>query len=417
MSIASWQSALDSAYNLRLVHPPCHSTVGGNTMNYKNLDLKIDQFIAYVNDNKINLIPPFQRGHVWRPITRRKLIENIVRGRPIPAIFLYREASGEKYEYNILDGKQRLESLMLFVGNARGSFKVADLHKYFFDKKMKEQVNFPIVIDGQKKRLAELDDQLLRDFRDYVIPTIEITLSDDNPAALDEMIDLFVDINSYGVQVKRFDIVKAMSKDLLLKDAFGLIAEKQTRGKDVYYRAKNNEFTSTLKRLQIVENLQDPNSKVDRMWELIVEVILFLRTKRHRTPIEILKSFIKAKGAPVSEGRVSAGERSELRRVFRFLRTAYRNESLKMSRLATNQIHFYSMITAIIADDLMGQYSEHDLVRKLEDVGKIIDGDTRAPKKLAETIRKYQELSAKHTTHPGRRTDRQGYFVAAIHAL
>lgn len=77
-------------------------------MHYTQLDMKIDQFIAYVNDSKINLIPPFQRGRVWTPKMRRKLIENVVKGRPIPAIFLYRQASGDKYAYNILDGKQRL---------------------------------------------------------------------------------------------------------------------------------------------------------------------------------------------------------------------------------------------------------------------------------------------------------------------
>jgi len=88
-----------------------------SAMKYRNLDLKIDQFVAYVNSDKINLIPSFQRGHVWKLPTRRKLIANIVKGRPIPAIFLYREASGDQYSYNILDGKQRLESLILFIGN------------------------------------------------------------------------------------------------------------------------------------------------------------------------------------------------------------------------------------------------------------------------------------------------------------
>jgi hypothetical protein len=75
---------------------------GQKSMDYRNLDLKVDQFVAYLNEGKINLIPPFQRGHVWNLQTRRKLIENIVQGRPIPAIFLYREASGARYDYNIL---------------------------------------------------------------------------------------------------------------------------------------------------------------------------------------------------------------------------------------------------------------------------------------------------------------------------
>ena len=79
-------------------------------MNYRNLDLKVDQFVSYLNEDKINLIPPLQRGNVWNLKTRQKLLENIVQGRPIPAIFLDREAFGSRYAYNILDGKQRLES-------------------------------------------------------------------------------------------------------------------------------------------------------------------------------------------------------------------------------------------------------------------------------------------------------------------
>ena len=63
-------------------------------MKYQNLDMKIDQFVAYVNSDKINLIPSFQRGHVWNLPTRRRLIANVMKGRPIPAIFLYKEASG-----------------------------------------------------------------------------------------------------------------------------------------------------------------------------------------------------------------------------------------------------------------------------------------------------------------------------------
>jgi uncharacterized protein with ParB-like and HNH nuclease domain len=83
-------------------------------MKYVNREMKIDQIVGYFNEKKINLIPPFQRGTVW-PITfRRKLIQNMVQARPIPAIFLYKQEAGDKLSYNILDGKQRLESLILF---------------------------------------------------------------------------------------------------------------------------------------------------------------------------------------------------------------------------------------------------------------------------------------------------------------
>src|SRR4051794_2440424 len=63
-------------------------------MHYRNSEMKLDQIIGYFNGKKINLIPPFQRGHVWGLPARRRLLENMVKGRPIPAIFLYKEAAG-----------------------------------------------------------------------------------------------------------------------------------------------------------------------------------------------------------------------------------------------------------------------------------------------------------------------------------
>jgi hypothetical protein len=56
-------------------------------MKYVNREMKIDQIIGYFNDKKINLLPPFQRGSVWKINHRLKLIENMVKERPIPAIF------------------------------------------------------------------------------------------------------------------------------------------------------------------------------------------------------------------------------------------------------------------------------------------------------------------------------------------
>ncbi len=48
---------------------------------------------------------------------RKELMKNIVKRRPIPAIFLYKGDAGAKYSYNILDGKQRLETILMFIGS------------------------------------------------------------------------------------------------------------------------------------------------------------------------------------------------------------------------------------------------------------------------------------------------------------
>ena len=153
-------------------------------MIYKNSEMKLDQIISYFNDGKINLSPVFQRGHVWSLKIRRKLIRNIVEGRPIPAIFLYKEASGTKYSYNILDGKQRLESLILFVGNSRPDLKIPEWQKYFYSSSKERNSAHFLDRASAKSTFEDLDDNVVRDFREYAIPTIEIDLSDES--SLDE---------------------------------------------------------------------------------------------------------------------------------------------------------------------------------------------------------------------------------------
>jgi hypothetical protein len=316
-------------------------------MIYRNTEMKLDQIVNYFNQEKINLSPAFQRGHVWTVGYRRKLIKNIVQGKPIPAIFLYKEESGSRYSYNILDGKQRLESLILFIGDRRQDLQIANWAKYFYTKKDKKHVDFWIELPSGKKTFSELDEKALREFQEYAIPTIEISLNDDT--TLDEIIDLFVDINQQGVPVNRFDIVKAMGKnDPLLQHVFRLLAREERRGQDVFYKAKHNEFTGVLNKMKVIDNLADPNAKVDRMWERVLEIVLFFRAKKHRKPVEILKGFIsnqesRKEGAPP---RFSKSEEGRLRAVFRFLRNGYRTPALAQSRLATDQTHFYIIVRA-----------------------------------------------------------------------
>src|SRR5437870_2234580 len=225
--------------------------------------------------------------------------------------------------------------------------------------------------DGQPaKTFAGLDEKTIRDLREYSIPTIEITLGE--TTSLDEMISLFVDINQQGVKVTRFDIVKAMKqKDPLLKDVFKLLAIKQRRQQDVLMRSrKRAPFVSVLKRLQMVASIADPNAQVDRMWERLFELALFVRSGKHRKPTEILKTFIKAPSAEAP--KLSPEERATLTSAFVFLQKAYKSE-LKGTRLATDQTHFYIMATSLLGSDLVTRIDNEDLISKLLKFGQILD--------------------------------------------
>lgn len=380
-------------------------------MEYRNSEMKVDQLVNYLNEAKINLSPAFQRGHVWKPATRRKLVRNIVQGRPIPAIFLYKEASGSKYSYNILDGKQRLESLILFIGDERTDVRIPNWRHYFQSEALRKLGGFWVETAGGKKTtFAKLSDEEVRDLREYSIPTIEILLDDNS--GLEEVITLFVDINQQGDPVDRFDIVKAMYRaNPLLKSVFQLVAEEQRRQQDVFYRQKRNDFTRVLKRLQVVVKIQANNAAVDAMWERLLELALFARDGKHRSQIEVLNPFLKGKGETAA--RLTKGEESRLRKVFAFLNKL--PESLKKSRFVTDQTHFYTLATTLLGHDLEQKFGVAGLRTRLQRVSQWMSNEASAPRGSARAqLRNYLEQSARQTTHVSRRTAREKLLLALL---
>jgi hypothetical protein len=356
-------------------------SVPGRTMKFVNREMKIDQIIGYFNNKKINLIPPFQRGTVWKLPMRQRLVQNMVNGRPIPAVFLYKNASGSQTNYNILDGKQRLESLILFVGNLRpDDMQVANVEHYFYGNHAKSDVNFSIQIDGQGKTFKDLDDSFVRGFKDYAISTIEIDL-DDEEASFDEIVKLFIDINQEGVKVNRFDVVKAINKDPLFRQVFGLIGERKEKKKSIYLKPKNGSFAFVLGHLDAIFRLADENSRVNRMWERMTEVALYSRAHQHRAPADILKAFINP--SKTTNKRLNKPEMVKLREAFGFLAAAYKTHpSLTKTKLVTDQPQFYTLITTLLSTELLRKYSTEQLGIRILNSARMIDGLSPTPSSL-----------------------------------
>ena len=275
--------------------------------------------------------------------------------------------------------------------------------------------NFSITLDGKTKTFKQLDEDLVRGFREYAVPTIEIELDDDS-SSIDEIINLFIDINQTGVKVSRFDVVKAMWKDPLFKQVFDLVALKQRRKQALYYKAKATPYVSVLKRLNIVARLSEKNSQVDRMWERLTEIALFSRMKKHRAPVDILKGFIAGGNTPNSA--LTKDELKSLRDAFVFLRKAYAHNGFTNSKLATDQPRFYTLVTSLLGTDLLSRFSTEELTRRLVAFAKIIDGKASPPtSEMVSIVKEYEAVSERQTTHPGRRDKRQQLLLKALDAL
>lgn len=388
-------------------------------MDYRNTETKLDQLVGYFNEEKINLSPIFQRGRVWNLLMRKELIKNIVRRRPIPAIFLYKDEAGSKYSYNILDGKQRLESIVMFIGSNNKEFAIKTWSKYIFGKEHRKSVGFGVDLKDGKGTIqfSKFDQKMIRDLREYPIPTIEISLNENT--SLDEIINLFVDINQYGAKVTRLNIVRALrQKDPLLEDIYKLIAQKEKRQQDVYTKKRSTPFVGVLKRLNTVTSITDTGAQADRMWEKLLELALYVRSDgKHRKPSEILKTFIRS--ATDVQTKLSKDERKALMGAFSFLHEAYKTSTLGTSRIATDQTHFYIMATALLKSDLLTRFDQNVLMKKLITFGRLVEGKIPEPNNnaIAESVKRYVELSKEKTTDATRRKERHAEFIKAVTLL
>lgn len=65
---------------------------------------------------QLDLEPPYQRKSVWSRSERQRFLDTIIRNYPSPAIFLHVTYSSDgSPEYHVVDGKQRLTTILDFV--------------------------------------------------------------------------------------------------------------------------------------------------------------------------------------------------------------------------------------------------------------------------------------------------------------
>jgi hypothetical protein len=153
------------------------------TLNFDYGSKTVQDFVFLYEHGQLNLEPGFQRKSVWTTPDRQKLVESICTNRPIPSVFLYKSTDNRgRLKYDVIDGKQRLESLLLFQG-ARG------FRGERFDVRMQlGRDEDPKLYNWPRMRRVGLEHLLMG----YKVQTVEVA------GDLADIIDLFVRINSTG---------------------------------------------------------------------------------------------------------------------------------------------------------------------------------------------------------------------------
>jgi hypothetical protein len=88
-------------------------------LNRESTSISIAEFYENHLLNKYNFEPAYQRKSVWTDEKKAFLIDSILKNFPIPPIFLHQKIDEDtgKTKFDVVDGKQRLTSLTMFISN------------------------------------------------------------------------------------------------------------------------------------------------------------------------------------------------------------------------------------------------------------------------------------------------------------
>ena len=131
--------------------------------------------------------PEYQRGEVWTRAQQKRLIDSVLRGYPIPLIYLHHIATtvagATREDFEIIDGQQRIATLSDFRD---GAFKLFD------PVKDAEDARFPSFIQEQPCPWGgKTFDELTTDLRDKFLNTkLSVVMVETNIA--NEARDLFI---------------------------------------------------------------------------------------------------------------------------------------------------------------------------------------------------------------------------------
>jgi 5-methylcytosine-specific restriction endonuclease McrA len=200
------------------------------TIRYEYTQQTVQDFINREKHGSLNREPGFQRQSVWNDRDRRKLIDSIVRGYPLPAIFLHHRR--EDHVYDVIDGKQRLETILGFARALRGRSFEARLHLPGTDEP--EWYDF--------RRLS-------RQKRDHLITGYKLQVIEVE-GDLGDVIDLFVRINSTGKALTRQETRHAK---YYKNSTFLLTASKISRAINARLRSHRVLTESQISRMKDVE--------------------------------------------------------------------------------------------------------------------------------------------------------------------
>jgi hypothetical protein len=158
--------------------------------NFDSRTYSINDFVEWETNEQLVLSPRFQRGQVWSDKARSFLMDTIVRGKPIPKVFIRQSINPQtkKSVREVVDGQQRLRAILSYI---KDGFKITKRHNEQYGGLYYSQ-------------LEQVDGDIQAAILNY---EIAVDLLVNMPDA--EVLDIFGRLNSYAVVLNAQERINA----------------------------------------------------------------------------------------------------------------------------------------------------------------------------------------------------------------
>jgi hypothetical protein len=222
---------------------PLKAAGGAAMKNFDSRTNSLQDFVEYDKQRTLVLNPIFQRRAVWNEKAKSYLIDTILRGKPIPKIFMRQKinASTKSSIREVVDGQQRLRTILSFINDG---FKVSTLHNPDYGGLYFSQLP------------PEVQTQLLS----YEVSVDLLVNMPDN-----EILDIFGRLNSYAVVLNDQERINATHFS-----AFKIVADN--------LGFKYNQFWLTQKILAPAQILR--MQEINLVADLLISLIEGIKSKK-----------------------------------------------------------------------------------------------------------------------------------------
>ena len=147
--------------------------------------VSISDLVQWHNKEELELSPKYQRNNVWNEKAKAYLIDTIVRGLPIPPIFLRQtvDVNTKKTYREVIDGQQRVRAILEYVVSE--SFPIKKSHNR----------------DLGGKKYSDLDADIQENILEYEILAEVVTEKDESV-----IYDMFARLNSNNIVLNKQEI-------------------------------------------------------------------------------------------------------------------------------------------------------------------------------------------------------------------